>query len=93
MRLSLLIRPIGSWEPDRSIYIEIQIPQQKFTSGRATHHTVKTWQATILMTADPSQLFKGENPGAVVDANATVHLLDGDDSEPTGAESIGRLAI
>jgi hypothetical protein len=45
------------------------------------------------MTVDLNQLYKDANPGAEVDADATVYFLHRDDRQPTGLESTGWLAI
>ncbi len=93
MKLSPLMRQIGSSVDVPNIFTAILIREPKLRSGPATAPTVRILLARIPMTEARSQLFRDVNPGVEVIANASVHLLDGYDSEPARAQSFDRVAI
>jgi len=88
-----LIKPIESSGLAPNIFIEIRIRLPRSKSGPATVLTAKTLQARILMMVVRSLSSKGVNPGVEVTANATIHFLDGDDSQPVRLEPVGWVAV
>ena len=84
---------IASLEHDQSTSTETLIRQLRSRNGHAIHLTVRISQDLTHSTVDLNQLCRAVNLGAEVDASATIYFFDGDDSEPSGIESLGGMAI
>jgi hypothetical protein len=67
--------------------------QQKSKSGLATHLTAKIWKERIQRTAALNLSYRDVNLGEEEHADAAIHLLHGNDSQPTRPESACRVAI
>jgi hypothetical protein len=93
VKLSASTKWIVSLEIDPNTSTGTLILQERSKSGLAIVLTAKISAVRTLMTVGPNPLYKAENRGEGVAANATVHLLYSDDRKPTGPQPAGGLAV